>query len=407
MEPEQTSFWTANIPSSWPSVPTEMTITTLAEIEACPRRWALGAANYPGLWTGRGYPPRFQRSTLAGTVVHLVLEAITKGLVRAGCPSIQDPTAPQVMKDLGGYTKVVNDSIDQVLARLAHSPRAARILEFAARSLRAQVPDLRMRAQAMLCRMRLPQGTTAQGGGHVSKSRKRLNMGVFPEIEFRAPQIGWKGKADLLVISPAACEIADFKTGAKDEGHRFQLWVYALLWSLDVDLNPDHRLADRLILGYTGETVQVVVPTEAELAELERHLIARRAAAHQAVSEFPPEAKPGPENCKYCSVRQLCDKYWTTETQSRMAEQPGDQRFADFEVTVLRRHGPSSWDVAVTLSRDPLAGKPAMLRTGGGEVFPSGARLRILDAAVAVDIESEAQPTIITTGTLSETYAVV
>ena len=59
------------------------------------------------------------------------------------------------MRDLGGYTKVVNDCIDRALSRLASSPRAQRVLEFAARSLRARVPELRTRAQTMLCRVRL------------------------------------------------------------------------------------------------------------------------------------------------------------------------------------------------------------------------------------------------------------
>ena len=84
---EQASPWTATLPSAWPNAPAEMTVTALAEIEACPRRWALGAAPYPDLWSGRGYPPRVQLSALAGTVVHRALEAITRELVRAGCPT--------------------------------------------------------------------------------------------------------------------------------------------------------------------------------------------------------------------------------------------------------------------------------------------------------------------------------
>ncbi len=32
--PEQASFWTTKAPSAWPDAPAEMTVTTLAEIEA-------------------------------------------------------------------------------------------------------------------------------------------------------------------------------------------------------------------------------------------------------------------------------------------------------------------------------------------------------------------------------------
>jgi hypothetical protein len=55
---EHEALWTSIGPAAWPDPPAEMTVTTLAEIEACPRRWTLGAAHYPALWTGRGYPPR-------------------------------------------------------------------------------------------------------------------------------------------------------------------------------------------------------------------------------------------------------------------------------------------------------------------------------------------------------------
>lgn len=57
--------WTVVAPTTWPAPPAEMSVSVHAEIEECPRRWALSAADYPGLWSGRGYPPRLQVSTLA------------------------------------------------------------------------------------------------------------------------------------------------------------------------------------------------------------------------------------------------------------------------------------------------------------------------------------------------------
>ena len=340
-------------------------MTTLGEIESCSRRWALSAGHYPDLWNGRGYPPRVQLGALSGTVVHLALEVITRALVRAGCPSLHDPTVLQVMRDLGGYTKVVNDCIDRALSRLASSPRAQRVLEFAARSLRARVPELRTRAQTMLCRVRLSRVPARHADGNTPRARGPLTMGAFPEIELRAEEIGWKGKADLIALSSDACEITDFKTGAPDEGHGFQIQVYALLWSRDAELNPDRRRADRLLLAYDGGVIEIAAPTESELDELEILLRARRDAAHEAVSHHPPEARPDPKNCRYCGVRQLCDEYWTAETQRRMVQEGEDRRFGDVEVTVTGRHGPSSWDARVELSRDIPTGKSAVIRTSG------------------------------------------
>ena len=400
------SLWIAAAPVAWPEAPAEMTVTTLREIESCSRRWALNAGHYPDLWNGRGYPPRLQLGALSGTVVHLALEVITRALVRCGCPSLHDPSALQVMRDLGGYTKVVNDCIDRTLSRFASNPRAQRVLEFAVRSLRAQVPELRTRAQTMLCRVRLSRTPLRRAKGNTPKARGPLTMGSFPEIELRAEEIGWKGKADLLQLSSDACKITDFKTGAHDEGHGFQIQVYALLWSRDGELNPHRRRADRLLLAYDGGEIEVAAPTESELDDVEALLRVRRSAAHEAVSHHPPAARPDPQNCYYCGVRQLCDEYWTAETQRRMVQDGKDRRFGDVEVTVTGRHGPSSWDARVELSRDVPAGQPAVIRTKGDLKLRPGDRLRFLDATLTMDDEDQAQPAVITLGTLSEAYAV-
>lgn len=396
-------LWTTDAPAAWPDAPAEMTVTTLAEIEACPRRWALSAAEYRGIWNGRGYPPRVQMSALAGTIVHLALETITRELVRVGCSSVKDPKAPQVMRDLGGYTKVVHDCCDRVLHRLANNPRAMPLLEYASRLLRSQAPEFRVRAQVILCRVCLPGLPAASANSGRSKLSGPL-MGAFPEIELCASRIGWKGKADLLVISDDACEITDFKTGAQDERHRFQIQVYALLWSRDEELNPRRRRVDRLVLRYGGEDVDIAAPTAAQLDDIERHIVARRNTAHLAVSQRPPEARPNAENCRYCAVRHLCDRYWVAATQRERVAHVGNQRFSDVELTVIGRHGPSSWDAVVESSPQASLTGHAVLRTKGNVEFRTGDRLRVIDAVVAFG--DDEQPLVFTLSALSETYLV-
>jgi hypothetical protein len=381
-----------------------MTVSTLGEVEACPRRWALGAAKYPNIWDGHGYPPRVHASALAGTVVHLMLERITKQFVRAGCASTTDPQTSAVLRELGGYTKVAQECVDRVLSQFGGNPRAARILENVGSILRAQVPEMRVRAQAILSRIRLAERTGSQGGQASAAIRNPLSAGAYSETVLQAPQIGWKGKVDLLVLTDTECEISDFKTGARDDAHAFQLLVYALLWRLDGELNPRKRDVTRLEIAYVNEDVQVPTPDVGQLEELKQLLIVRREAAQQAISARPPVALPSSDNCRYCGVRQLCHEYWTPETQSSLTTAADARRFEDAEIAIVGRHGHLSWDAKVLLSRSVPTGRRALLRTQEPLNLTEGARLRVIDAAIASSPEDDSQVVIISVGQFSEIY---
>src|SRR4051812_31816068 len=113
-QPEMGMDGIAELPATWPDAPSEMTVTSLTEMELCPRRWALARAQYPNIWGGHGYPPHVSLSALTGTIVHRALETVTKGLNTAGCASVKDPSACNVLRNLGGYTAVINACIDEV-----------------------------------------------------------------------------------------------------------------------------------------------------------------------------------------------------------------------------------------------------------------------------------------------------
>jgi PD-(D/E)XK nuclease superfamily protein len=360
-------------------------------------------AAYPELWNERGYPPRIQLKSLAGTVVHVALETINKELTWAGCSSVQDASATAVLQRLGGLSQVVSRVIDQLTERLARNPRASRLLDYVVRTLRAQAPELRGRVQMIMSRRQIPRSSdppTLTGKHHF---RGPLGNGIYCEIELRAPQLKWKGKADLLALSLEACEISDFKTGEPSEDHEFQLRTYALLWSRDSELNPMHRLASRLLLSYPSGDKEVPVPSEEELTLLEGQLQARGAVARQFISARPPEARPNAQRCRYCGVRQLCEVYWEPDTQRAFTSQAQGQSFVDVEATVVARHGPSSWDILIEVGIDQTAG---MLRTNVDIQFQPGERIRVLDAADVVENSGSNSSRCLTLGLLSEVYTV-
>jgi len=405
---DENAHWRVLKPATWPDPPAEMSVSTHADIDECPRRWSLGAAEYPDIWSGRGYPPKLQAAALAGSVVHLALELLTKQLTGAGVPSLNDPSATQVLRELGGYTRVVEDCVERILERFSDNPRALPLMEHAQRTLRGQVPMLRARVQSMLARLRLPKWvppvpipSAMKAVGPITRSP--LANGTYPELEVRARNVGWKGKVDLLVLSNDTCEVTDFKTGAADEAHKFQIRVYAALWRLDDELNPLGRIVDRLILAYEIQDVDVPPPSQQEIEDLARDLLARRKASELTLAARPPAARPDAETCRYCGVRQLCDEYWAGTTQA-LTE---DGRFGDIELKIVGRHGATSWDAVVMRARNLPAKMPALLRLQRHDNFELGMRVRILDAALACDPEDSAAPAIVTLSAWSEAYRVL
>jgi hypothetical protein len=231
-----------------------------------------------------------------------------------------------------------------------------------------------------------------------------LAEGIHAELELRVPAIKWKGKADLLVIGPSSCSLTDFKTGAPDQAHDFQLQVYALLWSRDSELNPSGRLADRLNVAYSSGQREVAAPDELRLKQLEDEVLKRREDAIRSISHHPPEARPSAEHCGYCAARHLCFEYWDSHLRSQ-GQQKTDRRFGDIEVTVTGRHGPTSWDAVTEVSGWLPHRKPVLLRTSDDLSLHRNQRLRIIDAGVAADSD-ETQPAVVTIGVLTEIYSV-
>jgi hypothetical protein len=387
-----------------------MSVSVLTELEACPRRWALTAADFLDLWAHHGYPPRLQLPGLAGTVVHLAVEEATKAFVRAGCDSPRSPQIVSVMRDLGGYTALLGRCIQTVLAAHEGNPRAVHLLEAAARTLNNQVPDMRAHLQALLGRVRLdPAATSTRGGQQTGAVRVRrpLGLGIYPELEVRSSRIGWRGKIDVLSISDSGCEIIDFKTGKPQERHASQVRIYALLWSRDAELNPTARPADRLTLSYRSGEVRVDAPAALVLEALERELVDRTRAARAAAGARPPEARPSVDTCRYCAVRQLCQEYWTPETQRAIAAPlMKEPSFADIELAITGRHGPTSWDCVVVASSLAKVGRRVVLRTAppGLSLKPND-RVRVIDAHMSIPVD-EIEPGIATLGALSEVFIV-
>lgn len=356
--------------------------SSLKEAEECPRRWMLSRADYPGIWTRHGYPPRPSAAALLGDVVHAALEAILLGFKTAGCTSARDPSTIGVLKGLGGYSKLAERAIDQRLALLAANPRAAERLDSLRTTLLLRLPDIRQRIQEIVSRVHVVPAQVHAKAPTDTQQRLPLDNGSHPEVTLQSKDLRLLGRVDLVTVSADVCEIVDYKTGAEDLQHQDQLRMYALLWNLDGDLNPARRPATRLVLAYATRDVAVDPPDADDLDRLKLEVRERIEQVEEALVVRPPVAHPSAAWCHLCSVRQLCPEYWASPELA--AVQAASERF-DFAGIVAAQNGPRSWMLA-----SGREGSKLLLRTPSEAVrFDLGEQIRILDLFRTEDPESE------------------
>jgi hypothetical protein len=386
-----------NTNGRWPGLPQTWSYSSLRDATECPRRWMLSRAAYPDLWSQWGYPPRPSLPALIGDVIHGVLEVLLRSFRAQGCASLADPCAVGVLRDLGGYTKLVEQGIEGQLDKLAENPRVGSRLPQLRTALRVKVPEIRQRVQAVIARTPFQSTGNGPTGGDTAQ-RGPLAPGFHPEVELRAPELRMAGRADLLHIDQDGCEITDYKTGSPDPHHADQLRLYALLWNRDFEANPESLPVRQLVIAYPSKDVVVEPPTAVELDLLASATVAEIKAAETALLERPPPAYPEPTVCRFCGVRQLCEDYWMQlPTLPASSQLGGDPDWFDFEGTVIERNGSRSWLVAAA------SGKPTLLLRTMSEAVPFkvGDHLRLLDLHRDIDPEST-----LPIGTLSHTSEV-
>jgi CRISPR/Cas system-associated exonuclease Cas4 (RecB family) len=370
----------------WPPTPDVWSYSSLREAEECPRRWMLSRATYPSIWQRRGYPSRPILPALVGEVVHRVLELILFGLYDRGCQSLAQPCAVGVLKELGGYSKLVEKAIGERLAHLQGNPRIeGRIGDFRYALLR-RLPDIRQRVQAIITRTTIEPvlaGVTAEAS---DEKRGPLIQGSHPEVELRVPELRFVGRADLVTVADGGCIITDYKTGAAEAHHAEQLRTYALLWKRDRLLNPTSLPVRSLVLAYATHDEAVEPPTNPELESLARQLAERIVETEKQLRLRPPPAYPSPAICGLCAVRHLCEEYWATLPANIGTSASSEiNDFIDCEAVVTSRNGPRSWMVQIESIKPPILLRSPTETPG----FRVGNRVRLLDVAHGRDADGQ------------------
>lgn len=390
----------------WPMTPLRWSYSSLRVIEACPSRWMLSRADYPDIWEQRGYPPLPVVAAMFGNVVHGVVERLAKELGAAGVASPGAGDVVTVLGSLGGWRTIVLEAIEGELARLAGNPRVnTERIDRVRDQLVRRAPEAVDQVKVLLGSGAFPsvnKATTGAGSDPTKergwKPRTPAGPGAHAELEVIAEALRLTGRIDLLVVDDIEVSITDFKTGLEQDDHDDQVRLYALLWSRDSQVNPAGRLATKLQLAYPAKARAVAAPDDNELQLIEETVTARVQAAESTILRPPPAAVPTAENCQYCSVKHLCDAYWSVLPPA-VTDVSADQWF-DFEGRILRQNGSKSW-FAETLIQPT---KEVLLRTAEPDVaFEAGRCVRLLGVRRSQDPDDPERLVVSMVGT-SEWY---
>jgi hypothetical protein len=198
----------------------------------------------------------------------------------------------------------------------------------------------------------------------------------------------------LITITDGRCAITDYKTGVANDHHAQQLHIYQLLWSRDLELNPDQLPVAALTLSYSTNDVSIEPLSPSELDTLAAELVARIRAVEDDISFQPPPARPAPEMCHLCSVRHLCKDYWVSSTAGADSNE-----FVDREGTIVSQNGPRSWIMDV---EQPQPERVLVQTPTEDAGFDAGDVVRLLDVVRARD--EDTRSAVITVTRSSEVY---
>lgn len=327
--------------------PAQWSYSALVQVEACPLRYCLERAIYPDLDGRKGYPSLPSVPAMLGNIVHGALEVVVKAMADAGVDSPHAEAATRVIRDLGGFTAVIEAELARQMAPLANNARVSKDRQRRiALDLEAKISDVRAQVQTYLSRTRFVPCTArvrgALDGSQPSEpERYELREGSHAEVELVAEELRFRGRVDLLTISGDQVAIVDYKTGSEADVHADQLRLYALLWSVDRAKNPRHLPVASLTAAYCDHDTSVDLPSDDDLATYSVELAARIVEAEREISSGAPAARPSQDNCRYCPVRQLCTVYWASVPPQLVNTQRGD--FFDYEGVIGEQNGQRSW----------------------------------------------------------------
>ncbi len=355
LDKDAISFWHVTQPEEWPCLNEYMSYSTLVSIEKCPRSWALKNSKYSFFNHKNKYPLLVTQNLMIGNVIHDSLDYIIQLFSKEGCISIKDPKIVSILKNNGGFTKIIEDKLEIQIEVNSGNLRFEKQKKNFINKIEVKIPEIRQKVQQIISRSTLiPRSNKSDYKKSSSKDNKKLSNGSYTEIGLYARDIKWYGKVDLLTIDNDEVTIIDYKSGNISDDHYFQIKLYNLLWIKDTARNPSGLLTKSLIVSYPTKDI-VVEPLDIQSAKDFEHQLIKRSkeAQNQINNKSIPDANFNKEVCQYCDVRQLCDEYWKNAKNIDIKEILSIG-FSDLEVSDLSQKAKHTWCGTINDKADKL-----------------------------------------------------
>jgi hypothetical protein len=397
-EPALIPIWRVTEPTEPARAPEWMSFHVYREAQRCPLSVALKRSSYRQLWQGSGYPTRPNAAAVSGIVVHEAAEAVMKKFAQAGVTSLMQPAAMTILRELGGFTKVLDNALIEFFTDQGDNPRFEQFREDLLRGLRLKLPQMRATLQALLVShvwpvssssIEGPRTMSSKSGPGKATQRSPLWDGTFVEVDLQDFVAKWRGRIDIMDIDKHGCAITDLKSGGATDDHQEQLIVYAMLWSEDSDRNPSRLPIQKLQIVYASGSVAVAIPSDAEMQAFRTSLIATTELVRSALNATVVPANPSRENCRHCPVKLICQPHWES-----LPRDASDDHLSNNQVTLIEARGDRAWLAKITASSVLEANQTVIVRNyEGGKVFWAdmrpGLSVRLTDGVLSSFDESD------------------
>ncbi len=333
-------------PGSFTGERRNWSVSSLNEVEECPKRFVLRRASFPEIWSRNGFPNQISTAQVRGIVVHEVVSMIMNSVETSS--ESPEVSVMALLRERGGYLELLKNTLDKELNLASSNPRAAIMVDSIRREILASLGELRSQVQYFIRESinKFPKviSQVENAKKNYQKSANSYIPSVNSEYKIVDKEYPIEGYLDLLLTGEENDRIVDYKTSKVIRDKYWdQLELYAWLWNRSSD---NLRKGDCLIevISGVGLSESRVVKVE-EFPRIQIDVLDRIQRAEESITG-EIVAKPSIDSCKFCVVKVLCSPYWSmNESQST------GTKWLDMRVRTIGSLGGNAWSVSI-LSND-------------------------------------------------------